>query len=52
MYFRKRQLEHPRAREEILDRRWMNVAKARFYLMAEKFVEALITILVSVWIAE
>jgi hypothetical protein len=30
----------------------MNVAKARFYLMAEKFVEALITILVSVWIAE
>jgi hypothetical protein len=30
----------------------MNVPKARFYLMAEKFVEALITILVSVWIAE
>jgi hypothetical protein len=43
MHFRKRQLEHPRT----LDRRRMNVAKARFYLMAEKFVEALITILVS-----
>jgi hypothetical protein len=48
MHFRKRQLEHLRT----LDRRRMNVPKARFYLMAEKFVEALITILVSVWIAE